>query len=469
MNSQEKIERKRGHRSSVSPLVCELLANDSRPLSTALRSSGNTDPASRRVPFSRYFDPEIARLEKERVWNKMWQFACREEDIPAVGDRINYDVGDTSFVILRSAENEFRAFHNACLHRGNRLCGGRASGESVRCSFHAWEWNLDGSLRKIPSEWDFPQVDKETFRLPEVKVGRWGGFLFINPDPEAGPLSDVLGVLPAHFESWKPEERFTFVHVRKLVRANWKVTMEAFLEAYHVIETHSDAMPFTGDASTQYDIWDDGKSHISRLITPLAVPSPHLGDEASAQAALDAVTQVFAMALGPDAEVPSFDASKGTGRADIAEWRRQMLAGGFCRDFSALADSELVDTIQYLMFPNFCPWYGEGLPLTYQFLPYKNDPNASVMSIRLLLPAPGNGIPRPPSAPIIELGFDDAFAAVPELGLISHIFEQDMANLPNVQLGLKSAAERFNATTLGQYQESRISHFHETLDRYLGL
>lgn len=471
MTMQDKVERQRGHGTAVSPLVCDLLAQDSHPLPVALQpaSNGNTDPASRRVAFSRYFSPEFQAQEKEHLWRKVWQFACREEDLPNIGDRVNYDVGDDSYIIMRSGEDEFRAFNNACLHRGNRLCHGLTSGESLRCSFHAWEWNVDGTVRNIPSKWDFPQVKKEEYRLPEIRIDRWGGFLFVNPDPDAGPLSESLGVLPAHFASWKPEDRFTFVHVRKLVRANWKTTMEAFLEAYHVIETHPDAMPFTGDASTQYDIWDDGKkAHVSRSLTPLAVPSPHLGDEASVQAALDAVMQVFALSMGPGANVPTFDAAKGTGRADIAAWRREMMAAGFARDFSHLCDSELLDTTQYFMFPNFCPWYGEGLPLTYQFLPYKNDPDCSIMSIRLLLPVPGNGIPRPPSAPIIEVDFDETFVGVPELGLIGHIFEQDMSNLPGVQIGMKSAAQRFSNATLGQYQESRISHFHETLDRYLG-
>ncbi|MBN3788503.1 aromatic ring-hydroxylating dioxygenase subunit alpha [Burkholderia sp. Ac-20353] len=462
-------DRKRGHSSSVSPLVCDLLEKDSRPLPAALRASGNTEPGARAIPFAHYWDPEIASLETERIWKKTWQFACREEDIPAVGDRINYDVGNLSFMIVRSAPNEIRAFHNACLHRGTRLCGGRGSGEHVRCPFHGWEWKLDGSLKHIPSRWDFPQISDDEYRLPEAKVGTWGGFVFINPDPNAAPLSEALGVLPAHFESWKPEDRFTFVHVRKLVRANWKVTLEAFLEAYHVIETHADALPFTGDASTQYDIWDDGKSHVSRLITPLGIPSPHLGDDASEQIALDAVTQVFAMAMGPDAVMPTFDASDGRGRAELAAWRRQAMGAALGRDFTALSDAELVDTIQYFMFPNFCPWYGEGLPLTYQFLPYKDNPNESVMVIRLLLPLPGNDVPRPPSAPVVELGFDDTFDSVPQLGLISHIFEQDMCNLPNIQTGLKSASEKHAFVTPGQYQESRISHFHETLDRYLGI
>lgn len=459
----------RGASSAVSPLTSELLASDSRTQPPALQATGPFEPAVREISFSRYWDPNFAALEREQLWSRVWQYACREEDIPTVGDRLRYDVGSMSFIILRSAATEIRAFYNACLHRGTQLCSGPSSGERIRCPFHAWEWNLDGSLHNIPSAWDFPQVARQQYRLPEIKVACWGGFVFVNPDPQAEPLERALGVLPEHFKSWKPEDRFTFVHVRKRIRANWKTTLDAFMEAYHVIETHFDAMPFTGDASTQYDIWDDGHSHISRLITPSAVPSPHLGDAASRQEALDMLMRAYAMSMGPDVAVPRFDASRGTGRADLAEWRRQMLAQQFGRDFSQLSDAELLDSIQYLMFPNFCPWYGEGLPLAYQFLPLGDDPNESVMDIRLLLPVPGDDAPRPPSAPIIELGFDDRFDAAPGFGILSHIFDQDMTNLPNIQAGMRSASGRHAHATLGRYQESRIQHFHNTLDRYLGL
>jgi hypothetical protein len=311
-------------------------------------------------------------------------------------------------------------------------------------------------------------VTPERYRLPEIKVACWGGFVFVNPDPHAAPLAKTLGILPAHFTDWQPEDRFTFVHVRKRVRANWKTTLEAFLEAYHVIETHFDALPFTGDASTQYDIWDDGDSHISRLITPLGVPSPHLGDSASRQESLDMFVRMFGMALGPNPALPKFDAAGGAGRADIAAWRRQLMQVQFGRDFSHLCDAALVDTVQYFMFPNFCPWYGEGLPLVYQFLPSGDDPNESIMGVRLLMPLPGGGAPRPPAAPIIDLGFDDSFSAVPELGMLGGIFDQDMSNLPSVQAGLKAASADRARVTLGRYQESRIQHFQNTLDRYLG-
>ena len=459
----------RGFASAVSPLASELLDADTRKVEPALRSVGDYKPRNNRIPLTRYFDPAFAALEKERLWQKVWQYACREEDIPEVGDRVPYSVADLSFMIVRSGPSEFRAFRNACLHRGTRLCDGQGSGESIRCPFHAWEWNLDGSLRNIPSRWDFPHVATENYRLPEVQVATWGGFIFINPDPTATPLQQALGVLPAHFDAWQPENRFTAFHIRKLVRANWKVTLEAFLEAYHVVETHTDALGFTGDTSTQYDIWDDGHSHISRLITPSGVPSPHLGDAASIEKATNETFQAFAMAM-PGASVPKFDPrSPLSARAQVAEWRRQMMGSALVRDFSTRSDAAMIDSIQYFMFPNFCPWYGEGLPLVYQFLPYGNDPNQSVMDVRLTAPLPGAGVSRPPSAPIRHLGFDDAFGAAPEIGLLSIVFDQDMSNLPRIQAGLTAAAPERAFITLGRYQEKRIQHFHEVLEKVLGL
>ena len=458
----------RGFSSAVSPLTEALIEADSHAVGAALRTRGNYLPTQKKIPLSRYFTPEYAALEKERLWKKVWQFACREEDIPNVGDRVPYTVGDLSFVILRSGPVEFRAFYNTCLHRGTRLCDGAGSGASLRCPFHAWEWNLDGSLRNIPSRWDFSSLKSVDYRLPEVKLGTWGGFIFINPDPAAPPLETVLGIMPAFFEGCPAEDRFTAFHIRKRVRAIWKVTLEAFQESYHVVETHSDSLSFTGDASTQYDIWDDGSAHISRLITPLAIPSPHLGDSASATAAVDRAFEVFAMAM-PGVPVPKYDPTSAlSGRAQVAEWRRQMLGAGLARDLSPWPDVAMLDSIQYFMFPNFCPWYGEGLPLVYQFLPYGTDPNQSWMSIRLTAPLPGGGAPRPPAAPIIELDFDEPFSSKPEMGLLSLIFDQDMSNLPRIQSGIRGAAAGRAEATLGRYQEQRIQHFHEILEKTLG-
>src|SRR4030095_6172054 len=154
------------------------------------------------------------------LWMKTWQFACCEEDIPEVGDRVPYTVGDVSFMIVRSGPSEFHAFRNSCLHRGTRLCDGQSWGATIRCAFHGWEWRLGGNVHNIPSRWDFPHVTDERYHLPEALVGTWNGFIFINPDLAAGPLTDSLGVLPQHYADWAGKDRYTAFRVIKLIRAN---------------------------------------------------------------------------------------------------------------------------------------------------------------------------------------------------------------------------------------------------------
>jgi hypothetical protein len=81
-----------------------------------------------------YTSRDFHALELERMWSRVWQMACREEDIPKVGDHLVYDIGPTSLIIVRSGEDEIRAFHNSCLHRGTALreCGGNVSSVDIR-------------------------------------------------------------------------------------------------------------------------------------------------------------------------------------------------------------------------------------------------------------------------------------------------------------------------------------------------
>ena len=95
-----------GYGSKDSPLFEEMLVADAGPLSAAIRARGDYRPTLGDIPFSVYYDRDYAALEMKHVWGRTWQYACREEDIPAVGDRIPYDVGDMSFIIVRSADND---------------------------------------------------------------------------------------------------------------------------------------------------------------------------------------------------------------------------------------------------------------------------------------------------------------------------------------------------------------------------
>jgi phenylpropionate dioxygenase-like ring-hydroxylating dioxygenase large terminal subunit len=386
--------------------------------------------------------------------------ACREEEVARVGDYVVYEIGDDSLVVVRSGPGEIRAFHNSCLHRGRTLCTEDGHATQLRCPFHGFTWRLDGRLKHVPCRWDFPHVRDEDFSLPEAKVGTWGGFVFVNLDPAAEPLERYLAPLPEHFQRWALEDRWKAVHVGKVVAMNWKVGVEAFIESLHVLATHPQILPATADTNTQYDVWDDG--HVSRMITAMAVPSPNLGDGVSEQATLNALTSGYTNASDQPGAVPLPHGR--TARAFLADMSRGMVQASSTLDVATATDSEMLDAIQYFVFPNFFPWAGYPLNIVYRFRPWADDPERALMEVMLLRPLP-KGAPRPAPARLRLLGEAERWTDAPELGVLAPIFEQDMGNMPHVQRGLR--ASRKPGITLAASQESRIRHLHDTLDRYL--
>ena len=434
----------------------DLLDTDTRPVPDVLRLVSVPDLGDHDIPKERYLSREFHELEKERLWSRVWQVACREEDIPNVGDVEVYDICDRSYLVVRVAAGTIKAYPNACLHRGRQLKDGPSPGCSeLRCSFHGYAWELDGRLKQVPCEWDFPQVSAATHSLPEVAVGTWGGFVFINPDPSAAPLESFLGDLPAQFERWPLEDRFKEVHVAKVIRCNWKIAQEAFMEAFHVVATHPQLLPGIGDANSQYDAWDT----YSRAITPNGTPSPHLSWEPTEQerfnAMIDQRLDEPLVASVPDGM---------TARQLSAEGGRRSLRPSLGDRVDELSDAELVDSFFYTLFPNLHPW-GAYNRITYRFRPNGDDHESSIMECMFLSPFPPGE--RPPAAKVHRLGPDDDWTDAPELGLLARVFHQDTFNLPKVQLGLRNL--RKDGVTMGVYQELKIRHFHRLLEQQLGL
>ena len=99
-----------------------------------------------RVGKERYFDADFYDLECERLWPRVWQMACRLEEIPAPGDAVEYEILDQSVIVVRTDDGEVRAFQNACRHRGVKLVVGRDSCENgFVCPFHGWCYDLGGA------------------------------------------------------------------------------------------------------------------------------------------------------------------------------------------------------------------------------------------------------------------------------------------------------------------------------------
>jgi phenylpropionate dioxygenase-like ring-hydroxylating dioxygenase large terminal subunit len=453
----------RGYGNEERPLAHVLWDRDAFEKNAAMRAVGNLEPSNQKIDYARYYDRDYAALEFEGVFMKSWQFACRDEDLPNVGDRLAFSLGNRSFMIVRTEQGAFKAYFNSCLHRGTKLCDSHGSGETIKCPFHAWEWKLDGSLKYIPSHWDFKAVTPKNGRLREAKLGRWGGFIFINADPDAAPLEEALGVVIEHFAEFDYENRYTAARFRKLVNANWKVVQEAFMESYHVVATHPEAVPFSGDSQSQYDIWDGPNGTVGRQVTTSANPSMHADTDATPFDAAHAFAAVLEQWHYPGVPLPELDAN-GNLRQQLAAWHRDAQAALYNIKNNA-PDAVMLDSTLYFVYPNFTFWLSEALPFIYRFLPHESDPEKSYYEVHMVLPF-DKSKPRPAAVPMIEIGPDDSIQEfVHGFGFLSYVFDQDMVNMPRVQQGLRAADPSRGYAQLGAYQEMLLQHWNALIDQ----
>jgi nitrite reductase/ring-hydroxylating ferredoxin subunit len=416
------------------------------------------------ISTDRYIEPSFAKAEFDKLWTRTWQFACREEHIPEVGDYHVYDIGPYSFIITRVAKNEIRAYFNACLHRGTKLRGSGSEGHATefKCSFHGWSWNIDGTNKEVICQWDFPHVDRKKFSLPQARVELLAGFVFINMDPQAATLSEYLGpAAKAHIDAWNLENRYVTLHVSKRLPCNWKLAIEAFLEAYHVIETHPQVAVSNGDANSQYDIYGE---HVNRFISPLGVLSPHLEGKYTESDILAQFTLGDAGVLGDTTR--SLEEG-GKARQVMADMLRGMFEKATNADLRGVSDSELLDCFSYTVFPNCFLFPGISLPMVYRFRPDPRDHRWCIYEVMFLRPVAVDG-KRPLPAEPIHLGdhqsFKEAEGMDPGFGAI---LDQDTNNLFLQQEGIEASAKR--GLTLGNYQEIRVRHFEKAVEKYLAM
>src|SRR4051812_35261358 len=148
-----------------------------------------------RAPKERYYDAEFFALEAEQLWPRVWQMACRLEEIPEPGDFVTYEILDQSVIVLRAEAGEVRAFENTCRHRGVQLVEGRGTCESgFTCPFHGWCYGQDGANTRIPMRKSFSahNLRPGDIDLTAVRCERWGGCAWINLDPTAPPLRSCI-------------------------------------------------------------------------------------------------------------------------------------------------------------------------------------------------------------------------------------------------------------------------------------
>ena len=195
-----------------------------------------------RIPYARYTSAEFARLEAERFWLKVWQMACRLDQIPEPGSYTVYDILDQSVVLVRVDADTVKAYRNACPHRATALAtgSGRFQLGAITCPFHGWKWDLEGHCTHLPGRDDFSGgcLHDAEVALREVHVRVWAGSVYISLAREPEPFDALMAPIAELVDGVRMADMRFYWHIQVRVNANWKVTQEAFMEAYHVFQTH---------------------------------------------------------------------------------------------------------------------------------------------------------------------------------------------------------------------------------------
>ncbi len=205
------------------------------------------DPS--RIPKQRYYDPDFYALEAELFWPRVWQMACRLEEIPKAGDFVEYEILDQSIIVVRVDADTVRAYHNACRHRGVKLVEGNGSLPGARrtfvCPFHGWCWGIDGRNTFVlrPEAFADENMAADDLQLVSVKCELWGGCAWINLDDDAPPLRDWMEPFASIYDAWKVESLRVEWWQSCRLPVNWKLATAAFMEGYHVPQTHPQLLP----------------------------------------------------------------------------------------------------------------------------------------------------------------------------------------------------------------------------------
>ncbi|WP_128639645.1 aromatic ring-hydroxylating oxygenase subunit alpha [Rhodococcus opacus] len=443
----------------------EILASDTRPVPPYLRDLGESDIGPNQIPTRWYLDQEVHDLEVEHIWKRSWQLACREEDIPEVGDTFVYEVANMSFLIVREGTDSIKGYWNSCLHRGAALVDEPGRIDRIQCRFHGFTWGLDGACQLVPFPEDFPQIDKEKLALPQTQVATWMGFVFINPDPNAGSFEEYIGETAAPIENQGGyTNRHKVIHFAKIFPTNWKAVQEAFLDTFHVITTHPQFAIVNSDECSQYATWNNW----SFGVLPFGQTSPYVATTPTEQE----IFERWNGAWDDEESVEDITLPPGkTAREAQIDINREALRASLGPVVDNWCDSEIVDVMWYTLFPNFSPFTGMNSGMVYRFRPYGNTPNYSIMDVMVLAPIP-EGADAPPSAPMHLVPDGDDFTSVPGLDNVGafnlgSFLSQDIAIMNGMMTGIRN--NQIGYVNLGRKHDVKIRHFYHLYEKSLGL
>jgi phenylpropionate dioxygenase-like ring-hydroxylating dioxygenase large terminal subunit len=427
------------------------------------------------VPATDYAGVHVPALEKARLWPRIWHIACREEEIPNVGDFYNYEIYDESILVVRTKKEEIKAYYNVCQHRGRRLRdeerGNVAQG--FFCRFHGWRYALDGSITYIYDQDDWktcPDFKRDNLNLKEPAIGRWAGWIWINMDPGAQPLLEYLAPIAARLKNFEMEKMRLAWYETIIAPVNWKVVVEAFNEGYHSGATHTHAIDYKQMDSPGHVHGPHTMYYTKFMKLPSAkVESGRWSEVRTLQEllyyqSLEIYETLFALVMEPlmhaitrvkNETQPDAPPEEVFGK--LWDWHKEELEKAGLRWPEKLTPEELADAgTGWHMFPNTVMLPAVDGVLWYRMRPYGDDPDQCIFDIWCLRPYKSGNEPKVERH--ITHGFEAFRGRNPFL-------EQDFDNMVAVNKGMKS--QGWLGAVCSPHQEIQISNFHKTLREYL--
>jgi phenylpropionate dioxygenase-like ring-hydroxylating dioxygenase large terminal subunit len=393
-----------------------------------------------RAPKERYCDPDFFALEAEQLWSRVWQMACRLEEIPGPGDYVTYDILGQSVIVVRGEGGEVRAFHNACRHRGVQLVDGPGTCESAfTCPFHGWCYAQDGANTRIPMRKSFSAHNLEAgdVDLTPVRCEQWGACAWINFDDDAPPLRTCIEPAATILDAWKVESLRTEWWYACRLPVNWKLAQQAFQEMYHVVVTHPQLVIPGMRYGARGAVFDP------RVFIEAEVR--YLQTMSEGMAGMVHASDVRVAEGLRDIELPA-DADEA-----VVDWHRT--EGHDVPDLNELEETGRNEPMGYC-FPHYfvLPMYSSAS--SYRFRPL--GPEETIMEIWSLTRYPEGCERDRPTPPELWECDDPRWPPIPA---------QDFSNLPKQQRGLH--AKGFEYMRLSERAEGHIPNFERTLDGFL--
>lgn len=422
---------------------------------------------------TRYFSKEEAGLEWEKLWMKSWAIAGIAQDVPEIGDYFRYDLGRESFIVVRTGDgnSDIKAFYNVCPHRGNRVVHnefGHLAEQCFTCDFHGWQYNLDGTNKLIRDEILFrEEVICDRPGLTEVSCDVWQSLVFVNPDPNAGPLLDHLGVMPEHLKDYEFDKLRVLRDVFVKWDANWKTAQDAFVEFYHADDVHPEAIPLSETFENQYDLYDKG---ISRMVIRNGYVSNRFDDRDTVNEGLEMFVTVYGGNVEDYKHLKGFEYNKA-----LADTKRKWGKKHGYDFFDKLTDDQVTDDWNYHVFPNATINVFADTVLLQIFRPHPTNPSKSIYNvITLCLPVSDDVSvvldtnqfgPSSMSPPGWKGEERPARVHAKTLEDLGYLLAQDARRVPEVQRGIESRS--FKGARLSE-SEIRIRHYLAEIDKYIG-